>query len=125
MPFCWHYVGDVIICRSIHCATVDIRHRRVLSFDRSSRTNNRWIVTLVCSRSFIDKVNKAIVDFVWNKKTPKIKISTMISSTENGAKKMPCFKTMVKTQKVMWVQRHSIKSDGEVEGAGSKTDEFG
>ncbi len=29
----------------------------------------------------------------------------MIGSTENGGMKMPCSRTMVKTQKVMWVQR--------------------
>ncbi len=55
--------------------------------------------------SFIDKVDKAIVNFVWSNKTPKIKSSTMVSEIANGGMKMPNFQYMIRSQKIMWVQR--------------------
>ncbi len=55
--------------------------------------------------TFIDEVEHDIFNFIWNGKPPKVKTSTMISDISDGGLKMPHFRTMVKAQKVMWVQR--------------------
>ena len=57
------------------------------------------------SDAFIAKVDKAIQSFVWNHKPAKIKQTTMIADIKNGGMKMPHFKSMVKSHKIMWVKR--------------------
>ena len=52
---------------------------------------------------FIDRVDSDIRNFVWNNKPAKVKHSTMIGDVSDGGMKMPCFKNIVKSQKVMWV----------------------
>jgi hypothetical protein len=60
---------------------------------------------------FIQKVEKEISKFVWSNKPPKIRNVTMIGSIDSGGIKMPCFATMIKTQKSMWIKRLLCSSD--------------
>ncbi len=55
--------------------------------------------------SFVDKVDKAIVNFVWTNKTPKLKSSTIVSEMANGDMKMSNLQYMIRSQEIMWVQR--------------------
>jgi hypothetical protein len=64
------------------------------------------------STSFIEKVDKEILKFVWNNKPPKIKTTTIISDIEYGGLKMPNFETIVSTQKIMWVKRVLDNTEG-------------
>ncbi len=60
--------------------------------------------------SFIDKVDKAIVNFVWTNKTPKIKSLTMVSEIANAGMKRPNIQYMVRSQKTILVQRYCVKT---------------
>ena len=55
--------------------------------------------------AFIDKVDQTMLAFLWNNKPAKIKSSTVISEIDDGGLKMPNFKTICATQKVMWIKR--------------------
>ena len=55
--------------------------------------------------AFIDKVDKDIQNFVWSNKPPKVKNATMIGDIEQGGLKMPSFRNIVKSHKIMWIKR--------------------
>ncbi len=75
-------------CDQISCAfTVDI-----------------CLIDACFSDTFIDKVEHGILSLIWNGKPPKGKVSTMILDIFDGGLKMAHFRTMVKSQKVTWIQ---------------------
>jgi hypothetical protein len=55
--------------------------------------------------SNIEKVETEMQKFLWNRKPPKVKINTIISNINQGGIKMSHFKTIIKSQKIMWVKR--------------------
>jgi len=60
---------------------------------------------------FIEEVNKLVSDFVWNKKPPKIKKSTMIGDKSVGGMSLPDLPIIEKALKIMWVKRLLQNSD--------------
>ena len=50
----------------------------------------------------IDKVNKLLVNFLWNNKKPKIKLKTVIGEIDKGGLKMPHFESKLKALKITW-----------------------
>ena len=55
--------------------------------------------------SFIQKIDKDMVNFLWSGKPSKIKQDTIIADIRSGGLKMPHFHTMIKSQKIMWIKR--------------------
>ena len=56
----------------------------------------------------VAKINKMIADFIWNRKPPKVKWSTMIAEYEYGGLKYPNIEAMLTAQKIMWI---SLEAD--------------
>ena len=58
---------------------------------------------------FIKIVNKQIVEFIWSRKNPKIKKTTMIGEKKGGeGLRMPDFDIINKSLKAAWVKRLSV-----------------
>ena len=53
-----------------------------------------------------------ILDFIWNKKKPKIKKDVIIQDIEHGGIKVPSFAGMVEANRIMWIQRIMNPYDG-------------
>ena len=53
----------------------------------------------------IDIVDNMIIDFVWNKRKPKIKKDVIIQNIENGGIKAPKFAKMVEANRLSWIKR--------------------
>ena len=53
----------------------------------------------------VEIVDKMIVDFIWNKRKPKIKKDVIIQNIENGGIKAPHFATMVEANRLSWIKR--------------------
>ena len=53
---------------------------------------------------FIDEVKKCMCKFLW-KGTPKIKYSVIIDGHYTGGITFPDFKSLLDTQRVMWIKR--------------------
>ena len=53
----------------------------------------------------VDLVDNMIIDFIWNKRKPKIKKDVIIQSIENGGIKAPRFATMVEANRLSWIRR--------------------
>ena len=60
----------------------------------------------------LEKVDKVLLSFLWNNKTPKIKRETIIASIEEGGLKMPDIFEINKAAKITWVKRLAIETDG-------------
>ena len=57
------------------------------------------------SDKVLAEIDKDMSNFLWNGKPPKIKHDTIIADIERGGLKMPHFKTMFKSQKIIWIKR--------------------
>ena len=55
--------------------------------------------------SFLDKVKKEIVKFVWADRKPKLAYYVLISRTEKGGICLPDINSRVQTQKIMLIKR--------------------
>ena len=66
---------------------------------------NYTIASLEIKADFVQKVQKAIVDFIWNGKKPKIKSSVAYQDTEDGGLKIPLVELYVKANRVVWAKR--------------------
>ena len=60
----------------------------------------------------LEKVDKLLLSFLWNNKTPKIKRETIIASIEEGGLKMPDIFEINKAAKITWVKRLAIETNG-------------
>ena len=60
---------------------------------------------LTVTPTFIQKVNKAITQFVWQKKKPKIKQTTLIGPKEKGGLSLPDFDIINNALKATWIRR--------------------
>ena len=60
---------------------------------------------LTVTPTFIQKVNKAITQFVWQKKKPKIKQTTLIGPKEKGGLALPDFDIINNALKATWIRR--------------------
>jgi hypothetical protein len=58
----------------------------------------------------LKKYNEIILDFLWDKKPPKVKYSNIINSTMNGGLKLQDIESKLKAIKVKWL--HAICDDG-------------
>ena len=57
----------------------------------------------------LEDIDKLLLSFLWNKKTPKVKRETIIASIEDGGLKMPDIFEINKTSKIMWIKRLSVE----------------
>ena len=60
---------------------------------------------------FVKRVNQSIAQFVWRKKVPKIKQTTMIGSKEKGGLDMPDFDAINSALKAAWIKRINDSND--------------
>ena len=60
---------------------------------------------------FVKSVNQSIAQFVWRKKVPKIKQTTMIGSKEKGGLDMPDFDAINSALKAAWIKRINDSND--------------
>ena len=58
-----------------------------------------------CSNHLLEKAHKAINQFVWNKKPPRIKHSSLIMNIESGGMGMPDIKCINKALRLAWIAR--------------------
>ena len=59
----------------------------------------------------VNIIDNMIMDFIWNKRRPKVKKNVMIQNIENGGIKVPCFATMVEANRISWIKRILSDSD--------------
>ncbi len=53
----------------------------------------------------IKRLHDLITQFVWNKKKPKVKHTTMVGCIEDGGLKLPDIRSKIKSIKIAWLQR--------------------
>jgi hypothetical protein len=70
-------------------------------------SSNLWVPD-----NYIKQVNEKLFKFIWNNKPPKIKQETIVADIEQGGLKMPHFPSIIKTSKIMWVQRLLNNNEG-------------
>ena len=54
---------------------------------------------------FVNKIQKLILDFLWDGKPPKIKNVTMMNTVDKGGLRIPNIEMLVKSQKIAWIKR--------------------
>ena len=56
-------------------------------------------------------VDNMIIDFMWNKRQPKVRKEVIIQNIENGGIKVPKFATIVEANRISWIRRLLNDSD--------------
>ena len=53
----------------------------------------------------VEVIDNIMLDFIWNKRKPKIKREVIIQNIENGGIKAPRFATIVEANRISWLKR--------------------
>ena len=56
-------------------------------------------------KNVVDAIDNMIINFVWNKRKPKIKRDVIIQSIKMGGINVPHFASMVETNRILWLKR--------------------
>ena len=59
----------------------------------------------------VEIMDNMIIDFLWNKRKPKVKRDVIIQSIENGGLAVPHFASMVEANRIMWIKRLTNNSE--------------
>ena len=81
----------------------------VTSLGLSKLIYNASVLSL--SENFSKRVDKTILDFIWDNKPHKIKTNTLIGDGNVGGLKMSEFESMKKALKASWVRRLNTEVD--------------
>ncbi len=59
----------------------------------------------------VKETDKLVLNFLWNRRRPKVKVNVIIPAIEDGGIKVPDFKSIFKANRVSWVE-HLLTSKG-------------
>ncbi len=66
---------------------------------------------LAITNEIVKETDKLVLNFLWNRKWPKVKGNVIIPAIEDGGIKVPDFKSIFKANRVSWV-KHLLTSKG-------------
>ena len=65
---------------------------------------NYVMSNIYCPQHILQQINKIIVHFIWNNKSPKVKQSAIVGNYASGGLKMPDIYTVNTVAKIKWIK---------------------